>query len=87
MKYKKIKVKNLSNSIFDYPVDKENIEDLEKQFGQAWTEKSWYKAIKLFRDSYIKGYADGYKDGCGGIAADVIALHDAYEKGKKEKQT
>ena len=36
---------------------------------------------------YCEGYSQGYKDGSGGISADVLNLHDQYEKGKKDALT
>ena len=47
-----------------------------------------YGVKEFFRTSLLQAtemwYAKGYKEGSGGIAADVVALHDQYEKGRVE---
>lgn len=41
--------------------------------------------LSLKRKEWMdEGYVKGYKEGSGGIAADVLSLHDQYEKGYQD---
>ena len=40
-----------------------------------------WKPFSVRFEEYDRGYADGYKDGSGKIAADVVALKEQYDKG------